>query len=106
MKIFQKDIFGSDCDINLKKEKKQAGLASSKNFPNITMSSALNELQAANDAMLIHRILQKRLLYGELRDARKKNAFMRILKNELSIKCGTMDSVTATRDSLIAFFEK
>lgn len=103
--ILQNDIFGKKHSTVLQKEKKQTPSAP-KNFPNVTIIDGNDEIKAANDAMLIHRILQKKLLYAGNLDKKQREIFMKILKNEMEIKAGKIDSVTATRDSLLAFFVK
>ncbi len=103
MKILQNDIFGNSHDTKPEKEKKPP-MAAPKNFPTISLRDGLNESQANADAMLFHRILQKKMIYEGLKTERQRNVFMKILKNELSIKAGLLDSVSASRDSLIAFY--
>ncbi len=100
MQIFQKDILGNSYETNPKKEKEKKQ-APQKSFPNINVSSAISEIQATNDSMLIHRSLERKLSY-KLSSENMKKAFLRIFKNELKIKAGLLDPVTATRDSLLA----
>lgn len=103
MKIMQNDIFGQLHDTLPEKEKKQS-MAVSKNFPSITLNDGLNETEASANAMLIHKILEKRLINGGLGAKLQQEIFQRVINNELSIKSGQLDPATATRDSLIAFF--
>ncbi len=79
-------------------------MANPKSFPSITLNDGLNEAETSANAMLIHKILQKRLLNGGLNTQRQQAIFMRILDNELAIKSGQLDPATATRDSLISFY--
>jgi hypothetical protein len=44
--------------------------------------------------MLIHRFLQKKTTH--------KSVLLKLLKNEMNIKMGRMEAVTAVRDSLLA----
>ncbi len=103
MKIMQNDIFGQLHDTKPEKEKKLS-MAVPKNFPSITLNDGLNEIEASANAMLIHKILEKRLINGGLETQLQQAIFQRVLNNELSIKSGQLDPSTATRDSLIAFF--
>ena len=103
MKIMQNDIFGKQHNAVTEKEKKPS-MAAPKNFPSITLNDGLNEAEASANAMLIHKMLQKRLISGNLSTQRQIDVFMRVLNNELSIKSGQMDPATATRDSLLAFY--
>lgn len=99
----QNDIFGQLHETSPEKEKKTS-MAMSKNFPSITLNDGLNEAEASTNAMLIHKILEKRLLNSGLKTKLQQDMFLRVLNNELSIKSGQLDPATATRDSLIAFF--
>ena len=103
MEILQNDIFGKHHNTQPEKDKKPS-MAAPKSFPSITLNDGLNEAEASANAMLIHKMLQKRLLASNLRTQRQIDAFMRVLNNELSIKSGQMDPATATRDSLISFY--
>ena len=103
MKVMQNDIFGKQHDLAPVKEKKPS-LANQKSFPSITLNDGLNEAEASSNAMLIHKILEKRMLTKGLNSSLNQRVFMRILNNELAIKSGLMDSATATRDSLISFY--
>lgn len=105
MEIAQKDIFGTSHKLSEdKKEKSKPSASAAKSFPNVTIASGINELQATGDAMLIHRILQRKLIYSGLSEQKRLAIFLRILKNETSIKAGIIEPATATRDSLLAFF--
>ena len=103
MEIMQSDIFGKLHNTKPEKEKKPS-MANPKSFPSITLNDGLNEAETSANAMLIHKILQKRLLNGGLNTQRQQAIFMRILDNELAIKSGQLDPATATRDSLISFY--
>lgn len=103
MKVLQNDIFGQKHDLNPEKEKKSSS-ATSKSFPTISLLDGLHEAQAAANAMLVHRALEKKLIFGGMTSSHQKKIFMKILKYELSIKAGIIDSLTATRDSLLSFY--
>lgn len=103
MKIMQNDIFGQLHDTKPEKEKKTS-MAAAKNFPSVTLNDGLNESEASANAMLIHKILEKRLINGGLSTKLQQEIFQRVLNNELAIKSGLLEASTATRDSLISFF--
>ena len=103
MEIMQNDIFGKHHNARPEKDKKPS-MAAPKSFPRNTLDDGLNEAEASANAMLIHKILQKRLVSGNLCTQRQIDVFMRILSNELAIKSGLMEASTATRDSLISFY--
>jgi hypothetical protein len=99
MEIFQKDILGGGIAINsekLKKSSEKTAIASKKEYKPITISDGIDEKRAEADAMLIHRFLQKR--------ARNKSLLLKLLKNEMNIKNGKVEAVTAVRDSLLSVF--
>ena len=104
MQILQNDIFGTKHNTLQEKEKKQSLAAASKTFKEVTLLDGINEINATNEAMLIHRVLQKKILYAGLSTQKQKEIFLRILENEMKIKSGQIEAVTATRDSLLAFF--
>jgi hypothetical protein len=106
MEIFQNDIFGvkhqtSDLDQN-RKPPQPTGNA--KPFRQIGLTDGIDEEVASNDAMLIHRILQKKLLYSGLSSKKQRDVLLRILYNEMNIKAGNIEPATASRDSLLASF--
>lgn len=103
MKVLQNDIFGQKHDLNPEKEKKSSS-TTSKSFPSISLIDGLHEAQATANAMLVHRALEKKLIFGGMPLSHQKKIFMNILKNELSIKAGIVDPLTATRDSLLSFY--
>lgn len=103
MKILQNDIFGKKHDTKPEKEKKVAA-SSPKTFPGISLKDEITESQATANAMLIHRGLERKLIYSRLESTQAQKKFIKILKNELKIKAGIIDTVTATRDSLLTFF--
>lgn len=105
MNVLQHDILGQKHETKKEKEKKPS-MASPKNFPNITLAEGLDDIQANTNSMLTHRILEKKLIYGGLKTKQARKSFMKILKNELSIKAGILDPTTASRDSLVEFFIK
>ena len=97
MKIQQTDILGNSHDISSKQEPKK-NTSSWKNFPKIDLNIGLNALQLEADYMLILRIMQKRLAANGI-----NKKFIKIFKNELYIKLGKRDIVSAIRDSLIEY---
>lgn len=104
MEILQNDIFGKKHQTKEEKPKKSTPQA--KEFVNVKLRNGLSESAASNDAMLIHRVLQRKLIYAGLKSINQKSAFLKILKNELEIKTGKKDPVSAVRDSLLEFFAK
>ena len=98
--IKQRDIF-ERLNTGNTKVKDIKILNNKKYFPSVTLESGINELQLQSDSMLIHRILQKRLLSYLNKNIIK---FIRILINEMSIKSGKQDVIVNTRDSLLAYF--
>jgi hypothetical protein len=105
MIVLQNDIFGIKHPLtNEKEKKKQEQLVPKKTFHEITIGDGLDMRKVINDAMLIHRVLQKKLIHLGLTAKKQRAAFIRILKNELNIKRGVVDPATATRDSLLSFY--
>ena len=102
MKVMQKDILGESHNTIQEKEKSKKTATTTKPFPTINLVSAINEDQAIADAMLNHRSLQRRQLYGNI----DKEKFLRIFTNELKIKAGIIEASTATRDSLLTTVNK
>jgi hypothetical protein len=101
----QTDIFGGMHRVEGEQlPKKQERSTQTKPFRPITIHDGHDETHATNSAMLIHRSLQKKLSATGLTTSAQNAAFVRIFMNELKIKSGTMDPVTAVRDSLISFF--
>lgn len=105
MDVIQNDIFGKKHQIKNEKIKKPI-TPQSKDFFNVKLENGLYEQEAINNAMLIHRILQRKLIYSGLNNIQHKAKFLKVLKNELEIKRGKKDPVSAVRDSLIEFFVK
>ena len=105
MEIIQNDIFGKKHQTKNEKIKKPTN-SQTKDFVNVTLQNGLHEQDAITDAMLIHRVLQRKLIYSGLNNIKNKSAFLTILKNELKIKKGKTDPVSAVRDSLLEFFIK
>jgi hypothetical protein len=102
LKILQNDIFGNKQSCEVTKPVVKA--APPKKFPSITMHNGINELQAANDAMLVHRALQKKLTFSGLTTKKQLSSLLKIVENEINLPRGIIDPVTATRDSLIKFY--
>ena len=105
MEILQNDIFGKKHQTKEEKMKKTTP-SQTKDFINVTLQNGLNDQNASADAMLIHRVLQRKLIYSGLNTSKYKSAFLKILKNEMEIKKGKIDQISAVRDSLIEFFIK
>ncbi|MDR1332926.1 MAG: hypothetical protein LBJ69_00770 [Holosporales bacterium] len=107
VKILQRDIFGVAAQDGVGHgavQTQQAAAptrAPAKKFPSINIDSGISSAQAAGDAMLIHRSLQKKLMWSELKTARQFRTFMGIVQNEMAIKAGLVEPVTATRDSIL-----
>ena len=106
MKILQSDIFGEKHNSVQEKEKKQSLAASPKPFKDISIHDGINEGNATSEAMLIHRVIQKKIMYSGISTEKQREVLMRVLINEMKIKSGECDATTATRDSLITFFGK
>ncbi|MDR0640458.1 MAG: hypothetical protein LBF65_01845 [Holosporales bacterium] len=105
MEILQHDIFGEKHSLESeKKPKKTVTAGSPRTYRDITMADGLLETVAAADAMLIHRILQRKVSFTNLSTAKQKQAFLRIFMNEVMIKSGEISAPTASRDSIISFF--
>jgi hypothetical protein len=105
--IFQRDITGALIEVDphvakkalIGKEKAHAPTAG---YRNITLRDGVDEKNAESDAMLIHRILQRKVIYGGLASSSSKSLFLKIIGNEIAIKTGEIDPISATRDSLIS----
>jgi hypothetical protein len=106
VEILQNDIFGVGHKVSQTQDKRERSseTGSTKSFRNISLNDGVSESVATNDSMLIHRILQRKIMYSNKLDKDKKRVLFRILCNELNIKSGNVDAYTASRDSLIAFF--
>jgi hypothetical protein len=106
MEITQRDIFGNGHKLlaTEEKQKKVGTTPSQKGYVDISLKDGLLESAAANDAILIHRILQRKLIYSGLTMTKQGSAYLRVFENELRIKRGRAIPSTATRDSLLAFF--
>ncbi len=103
MEIFQRNIVGGGNTISTIKEKKHVAKQAKKLFPKININSGINEKQTESDTMLIHRFLQKKIIFRGIQD---KNLLLKIINNEIDIKLGLQDAITASRDSLLSFFVK
>jgi hypothetical protein len=106
LQVFQKDILGQQHDVVAKEQSKtrQVGGNAKPPFRQISLADGVNAEVATSDAMLIHRILQKKLLYAGLSSEKQRRVLLRILRNEIGIKAGNIEPITASRDSLIAYF--
>jgi hypothetical protein len=106
VEITQMDIFGNGHKLSAEEKPKKVGPipSSAKGYVDITLKDGLLESSAANDAILIHRILQRKLIYGGLTVTNQQSAYLRIFENEMRIKRGKELPSTASRDSLLAFF--
>ena len=108
VEVLQLDIYGEKNNVapdgtSLPKGKASSALAK-KPYRELSIADGIDEKTAAAEAMLIHRGVQRKLLYFAS-DSRKK-IFLKVLKNEMQIKSGEIDSLTAVRDSLLEFFAK
>jgi hypothetical protein len=105
VQLKQIDILGEKHQVGDQYTKEKSNTkGATKPFPSIGLDSGLNENQAAGDAMSIHRVLQKRLLKTDLSNKKRLDLLVKIVSNELYIKAGYRDAVTATRDSLLLFY--
>ncbi|MDR1289304.1 MAG: hypothetical protein LBJ77_02830 [Holosporales bacterium] len=103
VEISQMDIFGNGHRLNEEKEKKPTSPQSpSKGYREVSLEDGLLESSAATDAVLIHRILQRKLIYSGLTTDKQKLAFLRVFENEMRIKGGKQNPITSTRYSLLA----
>jgi hypothetical protein len=106
MEIFQEDIFGGKHKIGEKEGKNTKSAPEPRKFINFDLRSGISRAEAESLAMLIQRSLQKKISGSGLRTQEQIADFRRLVANEIAIKRGTMDAVTATRDSLIAYYAK
>ncbi len=108
MKIFQRNIIGGGCNISTEKERKSSVKASpvKKEYPTVTLEDGLDNKNAEANAMLYHRMLQKKVIFSGIKTKEKQDILTDILCNEMKIKNGDIDALTATRDSLLRFFTK
>ena len=109
MEIFQTDIFGNRQNTGLdpnKKDKKQDNPSKkTREYRDVTLNDGLlDEKNIEGDAMLILRILQRKMLYSGLSSIKSGKIFRNIVANEMSIKLGDTDSITAVRSSLVEYF--
>jgi hypothetical protein len=107
MEILQKDINGNYIKVIDEKTKSKAPPREiqQKVYKDISLNDVICDESATNESILINRILQQKLKYGGLKLQAQRNAFNRILCNEIDIKRGKKLSAIATRDSMLAFFE-
>jgi hypothetical protein len=100
VEIFQKDILGGGLVLNTnpspKKSLEKSNMKAKKEYRPITILDGIDEKHAESEAMLIMRTLQKR--------TKDKNLQIKLIKNEMNIKNGKIEAITAVRDSLIASF--
>ncbi|MDR2458567.1 MAG: hypothetical protein LBD43_00515 [Holosporales bacterium] len=103
MKILQCDIFGGMHSVgnDTSIRKVTATSPPSKKPLDININNGINKAQAAGDAMLIHRVLQKRLVWSGLKTPKQLRALVELVRNEMLIKDGVIDPETATRTSLL-----
>ncbi|MDR1609518.1 MAG: hypothetical protein LBR78_01535 [Holosporales bacterium] len=105
VKILQCDIFGNahaagGGDASIKKA--QATPPPGKRPLDININSGISKAQATGDAMLIHRVLQKRLVWSGLKTPKQISTLVKLVRNEMLIKAGAVEPETATRDSLLS----
>ena len=96
----QTDIFGNKHDINPATTKTNQSIKT-KYFPKINLEFGLETAQMQTDYILVHRIMQKKLANNNI--SKNMKSFIKIFCNELKIKAGKQDIVSATRDSLIEY---
>lgn len=110
MDVFQKNILGGGDVVSSKKDIKSSAPKKSsdvkKPFVDVTIMDAVENERAEGSAMLIHRVLQKKIIYGGMKSSESMHKFLKVVNNEMMIKMGELDAGTATRDSLIEFFAK
>ncbi|MDR3224089.1 MAG: hypothetical protein LBT03_00660 [Holosporales bacterium] len=107
MKIIQHDILGAKLVVNEKSEKqKPFSVAAVKGYVDVTLATGFSESQATSDFMLVHRILQKKLIASGLMSKNSTSCLLKIVMNEMNIKAGNIEASSATRDSLLLFFMK
>jgi hypothetical protein len=105
MNVLQSDFLGKRHSINKKKEtERPERYVKKKSFRPITMHDGCDEVNAKNNAMMIHRYLQHKLSTTGLTTRAQNAALKRIFMNEMRIKSGTVNPITAVQDSLIHFF--
>ncbi|MDR0553160.1 MAG: hypothetical protein LBG13_03665 [Holosporales bacterium] len=106
--IFQRDITGALIELEAQAKKKRTASGERVHTPttgyrSITLRDGCDGKNAESDSMLIHRILQRKVIYGGLNSSDLRSILLKIIKNEMAIKIGEIDSVSATRDSLIIY---
>lgn len=88
---------------NNSSEIKQSTNKNKSNFPKIDINIGLNNNQLQSNSVLIHRLLQKRLI-GDLNKNMQK--FIKILVNEMNSKTNKYDIDIITRDTLLEYYIK
>jgi hypothetical protein len=103
VKILQCDIFGNTHSAGGEAPGKKTLTTSTSSKKNIdvNINSGINKAQAAGDAMLIHRVLQKRLVWSGLKTQKQLSTLVKLVRNEMLIKAGAIETETATRNSLL-----
>jgi hypothetical protein len=106
MEIFQNDLFGNRHLESESSRGKPRALTSAppQQFRQVCLEDGLDEAIASGDSMLIHRILQKKILYQRPINKERVGILLKVLHNEMSIKSGKIEPSTASRDSLLAFY--
>lgn len=103
IKVLQNDILGNKVSISDEKIKEKSP-TKPREFKNISILDGNDQKYLESDYMLMLRIMQKRILYKVNQSPKMKNLFLKLIHNEMKLKLGELDSVSATRDSLISYF--
>jgi hypothetical protein len=98
----QNNIFGQQDTLIPGKEETKV-VAAKKPYRNISIMDGNDEKYVADNYMLLLRSVQKRAAEKEMAGAQKE-LLLQLLYNEIHLKQGTTDILSATRDSLLQFF--
>jgi hypothetical protein len=105
MTIFQRDIVGGiNQMISTKEKKAPGGRPAATGGIAVSLKDGLGAEYAESWAMLVHRMLERKLIFSGLKTEKQKRMLLEIVQNEIDIKKGSVDPCTATRDSLIKGF--
>ncbi len=111
------DIFGNKQSESTNINNVISNSKTKKIFPKIDINIGLNNNQLQSDSVLIHRLLQKKLLSNLEKNTVLSNKissnletniqkFMRILINEMKTKQSNYDINLITRDTLLEYYVK
>jgi hypothetical protein len=105
--VLQKNIIGGESVVDSPKERNVVAKKSvPANFFDMSIKDGLDAKYSDECSMIVHRIIQKRILFSGIKTEKQRDIFLKTLQNEIDIKIGEIDACTATRDSLISFFVK